>query len=463
MFQKKQKLFFIFLLVFILFSFLAPLALAKLEIQYPKAQGEDLTTFPGYVKYLFNFSIIIAGVVALGVMIFSGFNILTSPDQPSVVSDARGKIIGALIGIVILLSSYLILTTINPGLAVFSLQSLRPTTGVYLIGIDKDGKQQKHYVIQDTQKIDFEVDKIEFLSPPTELSSVFIYSGENRQGEQEIKNTGGEVGISQIKSIYFLWVKPGIYLYPQTDLKGSPLYTISSISNLSNYDFDNETQSIKFINDPKGNNTYSVYDTVLFSDTDFKGSCGITWFQNENGETNSINDMSNPGGFYREVKKPINNKNLSSLVIYYINPKDITGEVTFYDDIDCKGNRKTFSAEQINGMLYEPDLSANSVIDGRFFRTPNGDKAHVDPQDPNSPEEILYEKILSFEINGNFGVVLNTKENLSGKCQFFTKPSGTNCIPTLIGTTVYNEGSPGAGLLYDIEKVRSLIIVSLSK
>jgi hypothetical protein len=50
----------------------------------------------------------------------------------------------------------------------------------------------------------------------------------------------------------------------------------------------------------------------------------------------------------------------------------------------------------------------------------------------------LQNHILSFEIDGNFGVVLTTENDFVGRCQFFRKPSGTICVPTIVGSYLYD-------------------------
>ncbi len=94
----------------------------ELEIKYPEVPGAEAptteTALPDYVKYLFNLSIIIGGLLAFGVFILGGARHLTSAGDPTKMSDARDQIFSGILGLVVLLSSYLILTTINPQLVI---------------------------------------------------------------------------------------------------------------------------------------------------------------------------------------------------------------------------------------------------------------------------------------------------------------------------------------------------------
>ena len=83
------------------------------------------TSLPDYVKYIFNFAIIIAGAVAFGVTVLGGIRWLTSAGDPSKLRDAKDQIFAAFLGLIILLSSYLILTTINPQLVLFEAPGLK--------------------------------------------------------------------------------------------------------------------------------------------------------------------------------------------------------------------------------------------------------------------------------------------------------------------------------------------------
>lgn len=139
--KKKflQKIFFpifFFPLLFLLFVNFAggiKLTLAQeareLEIKYPPMRGlqPERVDFPitGYVKYIFNFAIAIVGLIALGVLIVSGIQYLTSAGEPETLKSAKSRIKSAFLGILILLFSYLILFTINPQLVIFKMPGLK--------------------------------------------------------------------------------------------------------------------------------------------------------------------------------------------------------------------------------------------------------------------------------------------------------------------------------------------------
>ncbi len=125
--KRKIKFLILFSLIFIFLSFSFVLAQDReLEVKYPDIPGtikpETVTALlPDYLKYIFNFTIIAIGFVILGLLIRSGITYLTSAGQPTKFKEAKDQIFSAFLGLIILLSSYLILTTINPQLAIFDL------------------------------------------------------------------------------------------------------------------------------------------------------------------------------------------------------------------------------------------------------------------------------------------------------------------------------------------------------
>jgi hypothetical protein len=102
----------------------------ELELEYPLIGGDQPETvtipIPEYVRYIFNFAVWAAGILALLVLIYAGIQYFLSTGNPEKIKTAKERITSALIGLLILLGSYLILWSINPGLVTFELQRLTP-------------------------------------------------------------------------------------------------------------------------------------------------------------------------------------------------------------------------------------------------------------------------------------------------------------------------------------------------
>ncbi|MFC1789438.1 hypothetical protein ACFLYY_00500 [Patescibacteria group bacterium] len=106
-----------------------------LEINYPEVPGLDAvpitvegTDLGFYVKYLFNFSIGIIGFIGFGVLLVGGIKYLTSAGNLLMMKSAKDQIRSAFLGILLLLFSYIILTTINPQLVIFETPDIQDIT-----------------------------------------------------------------------------------------------------------------------------------------------------------------------------------------------------------------------------------------------------------------------------------------------------------------------------------------------
>jgi len=129
---KKRRGVIIFSLVFF-FVLLSPYLLSaqerELEVEYPEIFGLEPETIrtglPEYVRYIFNFSIVIVGFVLFGSLIWGGILYLTSTGNIVKLKEARDQISSAFLGTILLLSGYIILTTINPNLTIFRFPILK--------------------------------------------------------------------------------------------------------------------------------------------------------------------------------------------------------------------------------------------------------------------------------------------------------------------------------------------------
>jgi hypothetical protein len=105
-----------------IFLFLIPLAVlasGELEVDYPSIpKTEDIENIeaglPYYIKYIFNFSLWIVGILAFVLLIKTGFEYLTSAGNPSKLKETKDQMLAILLGIAILFGSTFILKTIDP-------------------------------------------------------------------------------------------------------------------------------------------------------------------------------------------------------------------------------------------------------------------------------------------------------------------------------------------------------------
>ena len=114
-------------------------AYAALEVTYPNIPGyiTPSSTCTGndclaiFAAYWFGFGIYIAGVIVLISFVVASVQLVASAGNPGMQGDAKDRIKGALLGMVLLISSFIIIKTINPVLVNQTLTPLPGVAGVF--------------------------------------------------------------------------------------------------------------------------------------------------------------------------------------------------------------------------------------------------------------------------------------------------------------------------------------------
>ncbi|HEY4496860.1 MAG TPA: hypothetical protein VI432_01800 [Candidatus Paceibacterota bacterium] len=92
-------------------------------IKYALAQNSiarDVAASAGFdLANIFQWAIGVGAILAVGVMIFGGVKYTAAVGNPSIQTDAKEWIKGAVFGLLLLIGAYLILNTINPGILKF--------------------------------------------------------------------------------------------------------------------------------------------------------------------------------------------------------------------------------------------------------------------------------------------------------------------------------------------------------
>lgn len=88
-----------------------------ISMSVPGSSANGSTTNPGgFISNFYQFALMIGGVLAFAVVIYGGVKYMTSSGNPSGQSDAKEWIEAALLGILLLLAAYFILSIVNPQL-----------------------------------------------------------------------------------------------------------------------------------------------------------------------------------------------------------------------------------------------------------------------------------------------------------------------------------------------------------
>lgn len=133
----------VFVIIFLLqlagliFLSVSPLAGQAVEFKPQTSIGQDFIKNTAYqipkntemiavyIRAIYKYAIAIVGIVATVVMMFGGVLWLTAGGNPERVNEAKAWITAALTGLVLALSSYLILTTVNPALVNFNIREVK--------------------------------------------------------------------------------------------------------------------------------------------------------------------------------------------------------------------------------------------------------------------------------------------------------------------------------------------------
>jgi len=118
----------IFCLIIIGVLLIDSFVLAKLLVEWPASPGvppfggtqlHSGSNLQDLIKYFYEWAISLGGLAVFIVLVFAGFQFLTSAGNPTQMTEAKGRMQSAAIGLILLLSSVLILNTINPELTSF--------------------------------------------------------------------------------------------------------------------------------------------------------------------------------------------------------------------------------------------------------------------------------------------------------------------------------------------------------
>ena len=264
--KKMKKIIF----VLILFCFLIPsisLVFAQnaqknkgLEVSYPDVgTGIDAPQtvkvyFPYYIQYIYKFAVIAGGIIALLALVYGGVRYLTSAGNPSATKDAREQIFAGLIGLVVILGSYVVLYEINPDLTSLELPKVgdsQDKTGVIFYNkkdcaglgskasipelistLEEDvsylARKSSGSVIMRTKNGDEEYPLSLFSFHSSKNLKIELFTDETCSGKSAgtltdlEANKCYEIDRIDIKCVKFIWWKPGVWVFNELDNKKAP-------------------------------------------------------------------------------------------------------------------------------------------------------------------------------------------------------------------------------------------------
>ena len=126
--MKYPFAFFLFLLVILLLPSSSYAVVCNgvennLNLCYPVIGPFDINNAQNIgeiIGFLYGFLVVIAGVLAFGMLVWAGITWLASAGNPSKISDARDMIQKAFLGLLLVLVSFLLLQILNPDLTIIT-------------------------------------------------------------------------------------------------------------------------------------------------------------------------------------------------------------------------------------------------------------------------------------------------------------------------------------------------------
>ncbi|MBU0732043.1 pilin [Patescibacteria group bacterium] len=112
----NKHLFLFVILLFVVLGILSAQGVFAYKLEVPIGTTTEVTDLPQYITIVYRFAIGVISLLAVLMIVFGGFNWITAAGNEQRIGDAKSTIIAAIVGLIIALTSYTLLNTINPNL-----------------------------------------------------------------------------------------------------------------------------------------------------------------------------------------------------------------------------------------------------------------------------------------------------------------------------------------------------------
>lgn len=470
MFKKYKKI--LFLLFIPVFLSLANTCYAREVLSWPTLPFGNVTnitdnsTMPEYVVYFFTFGISIGGIIALLSLTVAGIQFVMSAENPERRNEAVARVKGSLIGLALLVSSFIIVGTINPQLQSIKVQPLNPLGGIQLTGANNKTTSapltaptletiRKDYaqIVWPKKVKNTAGEDIDNCDPDNENAVYVIYwyaekNYKNFMDVTRLKCDGQQYTFGGAQSYEIIKEQPGVYFFDNGGCKpatGSnsthlPVYSSTSIPEW-NSSKRGAVVSVRIVNGPKKSNG-PYFGLIYFDSPDYKTQNDSAWatFLHLGAVSRSANDNFSDciNVSKNNIGIPPNSDQTGSFIIYEASDKWGTG-VTLYSKSAWTGGYYTINSQTAKDSndLSKSTIGAEGAIS---IKELSNVKATYDPNMAIPLEEQKqcatfnpsFQCLQSFEIKGDFLVLIssvldkpcrnnNCTEKISGLAQIFPK------------------------------------------
>ncbi len=342
---KKLKYPLLFLAVLVLFLTVSQTVFA-LENDYPTIGGIKLdknSTLPDFIAYFFYLAVGFAGIVGVLSIVIAGITLLASAGNPASQGAARERIFGSILGIVLLMFSITLLSTINPQLIDPNQPALTTTVGagLYLVNSSDNFIVAPPYQA-DTSNLLEGFNKLVYICKnPTNSPDLLVYryslpglDDNDPDADVVTLQCGKSTDIFGTYSYKTAYKQPGVYLFKGAGCTGISTEVITNTGTLPK-EFERKVTSALIVNGAGDNDPH--YGFVLTADPNNQGTCSEP-FNNFSAEDQCINvSITGPGCKPTNTLPPIDQPN--SGVCDSLNNKciqDYTGQYCI-EHSDCGG------------------------------------------------------------------------------------------------------------------------------
>ena len=267
--------------------------------QYRITSGSDIAQ---YAQYLFVFLIALAGILAVISLVIGGIRILAAAGNPGKIGEAKDQIFGSILGVILLMTSFIILRTINADLvSPINRANARDEGTVWYRAFVGDDPAYEGEVYEDgyiyTPAPTAEANTKNIPRPYNELYYycanpanvkpllVSVYNQMNfiidralngsSQVDTKLLLCGEGIQIKpNILSFQTDFYRPGVYFYLSEGCKGISTFAYTTNTNIPPFDSRAaEDQRVKSIKVVTGTVPGTIYGAVLTRTADYGGAC----------------------------------------------------------------------------------------------------------------------------------------------------------------------------------------------
>ena len=221
-----------------------------LELVYPTlvpgvAPPQSIHTYlPHLIRYFYTGAVALGGLVAFLAILTGGFRYLTSVGNPGRMADARNQIFSGLIGLAIILGSYVLLNEISPQLTELRLPAIRPFKEGIILYNRSCADLTSMYPVE-------ELGMPELLDLPSDVKYLHLSTSKDRLKWPDESEEESD-GLIDARSFISFHDENELQIsfFPQIKFNGNPMLITQGLSKLHCYDIpytgrNNQIGSVK--------------------------------------------------------------------------------------------------------------------------------------------------------------------------------------------------------------------------